>query len=138
MNKRVKINIWTIGLVCVLGYTGIWLTYYFSVSKANKKGLEMACKENKEQEFEGQIVSIDRFEYDEFMNERFFNLKIKTQDTLNQLIDYHYNLKPNKDILEFAAIEQRVIKIKGQENFTIIDFNNNKKTFKIAKCANYE
>jgi hypothetical protein len=114
------------------------LTYYFSIEKANKEGFEKACKENIEQKFQGHLVDINRFEYDNFMHNRFFNLHIKVNDNTNNYIDYHYNLKPNKEILDFAKTGQIVIKIKGQDTFTLIDTTGVCKTFKIAKCAKYE
>jgi hypothetical protein len=138
MTKKLKITVGVIGLVLVLGFAGVWLTYYFSAIKANKQGLETACKENIEQEFVGQVFSIDRYEYSDFMHNRYFNIKIRISDTINSYIDYHYNLKPNKELLDFVKTGQKAIKYKDENTFTLIDSTGIEKIFKIAKCADYE
>ena len=138
MTRKAGIIILTIGLICILGYASVWATYYFSMKKANQEALETGCKENIEQEFKGEIVEVERFEYDNFMHNHYFNLHIKVDNNANEYIDYHYNLKPNKNILSFVIKGQKVVKIKGTNTFTIIDSTGIKKSFKIAKCAEYE
>ena len=138
MTRKAGIIILTIGLICILGYASVWATYYFSMKKANQEALETGCKENIEQEFKGEIVEVERFEYDNFMHNNYFNLHIKVDNNANEYIDYHYNLKPNKNILSFVIKGQKVVKIKGTNTFTIIDSTGIKKSFKIAKCAEYE
>ena len=135
MTKKIGTAVLTIGLLCLLGYAGFWVKYYFSIQEANKKGLENACRENIEQEFAGRIIDINTFDYDNFMNGRFFNLHIRINDSTKEYVDYHYNLKPNKEILDFAKVGQTAIKIKGEDTFKLTDSMGEQRTFKIAKCA---
>jgi hypothetical protein len=138
MTKRARIFFLTIGFLYLLGYGGFYLKYYFSIREVNKKGLEMACSENKEQEFVGRIININTFDYDNFMHGRFFNLQIRINDSTKECIDYHYNLKPNKEILDFARVGQKATKIKGKDTFILTDSVDNQRSFKIAKCARVE
>lgn len=138
MTKRAGIIILTIGLLCLLGYGGFWVSYYFEMQKANKEALEMACRENIEQEFVGRIIDINTFDYSEYMHDRFFNLHIRINDSTKEAVDYHYNLKPNKEILDFAKLGQKVLKVKGQDTFVLTDSTGEEKVFKIAKCAKME
>ena len=105
------------------------------MKRANEEGLKRQCLRNIDQEFRGTLIEVERFEYDDFMHNRFFNLHIKINDSRNEAVDYHYNLTPKtKLILEFAAKGQTIMKRKGQDTFTIVDLRGNKKEFKIAKC----
>lgn len=135
MHKSTTKIILAIALLCILGYVAFWLMYYFSIERSNKQGLEMACKENREQEFVGKILNIDTFEYDNFMYKRFFNLHIRINDSTKEYIDYFYNLKPNEEILDFARPGQKATKIKGEDRFELTDSTGKKKYFVIAKCA---
>ena len=138
MTKRAGKIILVIGLLCILGYSSVWLTYYFSMEKANKEGLEMSCKKNIEQEFVGRIIDINTFDYSDYMHGRFFNLHIRINESTKEFVDYHYNLKPNKEILEFAKVGQKAIKIKGEDTFKLSDSTGIQRTFKIAECAKIE
>ena len=138
MTKKVGITVLTIGLLCLLGYAGFWVKYYFSMQEANNEGLENACRENIEQEFSGRIIDINTFDYDNFMRGRFFNLHIRINDSTKEYVDYHYNLKPNKEILDFAKVGQTAIKHRDEITFILIDSTGTEKRFKIAKCADYE
>jgi hypothetical protein len=125
-------------LLCLLACAAFWARYYFSVKDANRKGRETACTTEKEQEFLGQIVAINRFEYDNFMHGRFFNLRIKMDKSNPKYVDYHYNLKPNIEILDFARVGQKVVKMKGEDICHLTDSTGLKATFKIGKCAAIE
>lgn len=138
MTKRTIMIVLTIGILCLLGYGGFYLKYYFSIQEANKEGLEMACRENKEREFIGRIIDINTFDYSDYMHGRFFNLQIIINDSTKEYVDYHYNLNPNKDILDFAKVGQKAIKIKGEDTFKLADSTGAQRTFKIAKCAKVE
>lgn len=138
MTKKAGQIILVVGLVCILGYAGVWLTYYFAIEKANKEGLEMSCKENIEREFVGRIIDINTFDYSDYMHGRFFNLHIRINGSTKEYIDYHYNLKPNKEILDFAKVGQKAIKNKGEDTFKLADSTGVERTFKIAKCAKIE
>lgn len=127
-----------IGLLWTVANAGLWVRYYFAIQKANKASIELACKENIEQQFEGRLADIDRFEYDNLMHTHFFNLHIKIRDSSNHYIDYQYLLEPNKEILDFAQPGQWAIKVKGKDTFTLMDTTGNKRIFKISKCAGYE
>ncbi len=138
MTKRAGKIILVVGLLCILGYAGVWVTYYFAMEKANKEGLEMSCKENIEKEFVGRIIDINTFDYSDFMKGRFFNLHIRINDSTKEYIDYHYNLKPNKEILDFAKVGQQAVKMKGEDTFKLTDSTGIERIFKIAKCAKIE
>ena len=138
MSRKGKIFISTIGLLCLIGYVGFSLKYYISIEEANKKGLENACRMNTEQEFKGRIIDINTFDFDSFMHGRFFNLRIMINDSTKEYVDYHYNLKPNKEILDFAKIGQTAIKMMGEDNYQLIDSTGEQRTFIIAKCARNE
>lgn len=138
MTKReTRILLTILGFVVLL-FVGFWAYYDFSIQESNKEGLEMACNENITHEFEGRIIAIENFDYDKFMHGRFFNLKMKITDSTNAIIDYHYNLEPNTELLEFVAVGQRVIKNKGQNTFVIETDTGERRTFPIAKCADIE
>lgn len=108
------------------------------MQETNKKGIENACRENIEQEFTGRIIDIETFDYDNFMHGRFFNLHIRINDSTREYVNYHYNLKPNKEILDFAKVGQIAVKTKGEDIYQLIDSTGEKRTFKIAKCAKIE
>jgi hypothetical protein len=134
-DKRTGKVIVTIGLLGLIAAISFWVLYASSLTKANTEASVRACIENKEQAFQGQLVEVNKFEDDNFMYGRFFNLHIKTNDSLNYTIDYHYNLPQNKELLDFAKKGQIATKIKGADTFTLGDINGVSKVFKIAKCT---
>ena len=138
MTRKDGITVLTIGLLCLIGYAGFWVKYYFSMQEAGKEGLENACRENIEQEFSGRITDISTFDYDNFMHGRFFTLHIRINDSTKGYVDYHYNLKPNNEILDFAKVGQTAVKIKGEDIYQLIDSTGEQGTFKIAECAKIE
>jgi hypothetical protein len=135
MTKK-KTKIWStiIGAIILIGFGGVYLTYYLSMKDANEKGKHMKCKENMEQSFLGTVTEINRYDYDQFMNKNFFALSIKTNDTTIKFIDYQFNLEPSKNILDFAKVGQTIIKSKNSDSFDLIDNYGIKRTFKIPYC----
>jgi hypothetical protein len=136
MTRRgIVIILLAIAMFCLLGYFCMMWMLYSSMSSVNNEQREIHCKEQTAQEFEGRIIDINTFDYSDYMRGRFFNLKIKISDSTNTYVDYHYLLKPNQDILEFAEVGQKVIKSPGKDTFTLVDSTGVQRTFKIAECS---
>jgi hypothetical protein len=135
MTKK-KAKFWStmIGALILIGFGGVYLTYYLSMKDANEKGKQMKCKENMEQSFLGIVTEINRYDYDQFMNKNFFALSIKTNDTTIKFIDYQFNLEQSKNILDFAKVGLTIIKKQNSDSFDIIDNYGIKRTFKIPHC----
>lgn len=130
LSKTVKIIL----AIALIGYTGMWAMYYFSLQNAIKQAVEITCKEKTGQAFRGQIVQVENYEYSDYMFGRYFNLYIRISDTSNYYLDYQYNMKSNEALFEFAKAGQSVIKLKGENTFTLVDTTGSSKAFKIADC----
>ncbi len=115
-------------------FGGIWFIYYLSMQQANKEGVIIACNENTQEEYIGQVTDIERFEYDEFMNTRFFSIRIETDDSLKKVINYQYNLPDNKYLSDFIEIGQIALKETGSKTFLLSDHQGNERSFLVAKC----
>ena len=132
--KRVGQVALTFVIVAVLFYVGFWVAYYFATEKSNREAKITRCKEDQESHFEGEIISIDRYEYSSFMNSNYFGLQIKSNDTANQFVTYQFDLKSRKTILDFVSIGQKVRKEKGSTNFILFIANDKRKNFKLPYC----
>lgn len=134
MNKTLKWTIVSILIGGLLIYFGFWALYYFSMKEANEKGRQMSCQENIQEEFQGKIRTIDRYEYSSFMNENFFGLNIKTNDTLKKSISYQFDIEENKDLLEFVKTGQAIRKERGKDIFLLTTSDGVTKNFKVPDC----
>ena len=134
MNKTLK---WTIVSIVVCGlliYFGFWAVYYFSMKEMNEKSRQMNCQENIKEEFQGNIQTVDRYEYSTYMNENFFGLEINTKDTLKKSVTYQFDIEGNKDLLEFVKTGQAIRKQKGNDIFLLTTSDGITKHFKVPNC----
>jgi hypothetical protein len=121
--------------VVLVGFAGFIAYYNHSIRVANKEGLEGACRELAAQHFSGRIVHIDTYGYDSFMHGRFFNVMILIDSTAKQYVNYQYDMKLNRDLLEFAKVGQIAFKKQGSETFLLQRDRGAWKSFRIANCA---
>ena len=116
----------------IIYYVGFQIIYYFAIEKSNREAQEQGCEEEKKGYFIGIAIRIERYEYDDFMNQNFFSIGIKTQDSI--YINYQFYLKENKDLLTFISIGDSIVKQSNEAKFLVIKKNKPRKTFVTPSC----
>lgn len=129
-----KILIIILVLAVVIFIGQFYVRYYLAIEKSNKESTITDCTDNINESFKGEIYQINRFEYDSYMNKNFFLIKIKLADSLHSYINYQYVLEPYKEILTYARLGQKVIKVKGKNTFTLYLDSNKTKSFSVPSC----
>ncbi|MCB0766475.1 MAG: hypothetical protein KDB95_04620 [Flavobacteriales bacterium] len=135
MTKREARILLAVGGIAILGFAGFIGHYSCSIQAANGSGLEGACDELVAQQFTGHVVDIETYDYDSFMHDRFFSILILINDTTKEYVNYQFDLKRNRDMLEYASVGQTAIKEEGAITFLLIDSAGELRQFQIAKCA---
>ena len=134
INKARKFLL-TLPIIGLALYGGFWLAYYFSMQKANREGVKRACEENRKQVFNGVITSINKYEYDSFMNGKFFSIRIEKVDSSNLSFTYLYLLPENEALLKFIEVGQIAVKEFGSDQLQLIDEQKGARQFFIEKCG---
>jgi hypothetical protein len=119
-------------LVGLFVYGGLWFYIDYSIKQSNLAGLEKSCQANKLADFKGTVKDVERFEYDDYMSGRFLNLRIETDS--GKIVNYHYNLKDNKELSDFVRTGQKTLKAKGMETFILRQPDGTEREFLIADC----
>jgi hypothetical protein len=94
----------------------------------------MACRENMKANFMGTVIEIDKNENDNFMYNRFFQITIRTHDTLTKFIHYQFNLPEADALLNSIHVGDSVQKNPGTDYFILCDSLGHRAEFKIENC----
>jgi hypothetical protein len=132
MKKASIILAVTILLIPVLYYTVFQIRYYYALEKSNRDAKAQSCAEETAVGFTGRITGIDRYEYNEYMNQNWFAIEVQVTDSNH--LSYQFSLKANKDLLAFVSIGDSIIKHAATNNFLVAKAHQKRKTFVMPAC----
>ena len=100
-------------------YLGVWGIFVETQKEMDQKSKKEACHFEILSEFEGKIEEIERYEYSKYMNENLFGIKIKISNPNDSFVNFQFDLKKNKKLIEKIYKGQRIKKRKGSSKFQI-------------------
>ena len=115
-------------------YVGFWAYYWISMREQNEKAKVNKCLEGQAFAFEGEILRVSRYEYDTYMNGKFFGIDIRTADSSNEFITWQFTVNEDRNLLDFIEVGQKVSKVSGSKTFTVTGTNGRKQEFNVPYC----
>jgi hypothetical protein len=122
-NNKVIEFIWKLfGVILLLGIIYVIsmpITYYFSIKQAVKDDFREGCEIQKLEHFEGTIQKIDRYEYNDFMNETTFSLTIKVDKPKDTIVKYQFQREFHEEFLKAVRTGDTITKRKNYARFSL-------------------
>ncbi|MEO9507929.1 hypothetical protein [Nonlabens ulvanivorans] len=112
----------------------IWIivSYLMSIREMNHESKMRQCDFEKTEMFVGIISRIDRYEYYDYMNERYFGLEIKVHEPNDTILDYQFEIEYFSDLLKNVKVGDTIIKRANRSIFSIK--NNNEIKYLVPNC----
>ncbi len=121
----------------LLGFLAL-IAYSQSMGEYNELERIELCELEKKTSYVGHIDKIERYEYNNYMHERVFNLEITTSDSAGERVEYRFDLPDQADLLHQIFIGQKVYKNSGDIDFEIETKDGQRMRFLVPPCNESE
>lgn len=121
-----------LAIVLVVGI-GVAVAWIISTEKKSNEVHRQECFRENSRAFKGVIRSVNRYEWNEHMSEKYFGINIKLSDTSS--INYMFEKEEHKELSSFAQPQDSVIKYPGSDSFMVVKDDGLARHFVVPECS---
>lgn len=133
--KRNSLALIIRGIAAVVIIVGIGIAVAWIISEERKSDEihRQECLRESSKTFKGVIRSVNHYEWNEHMSEKYFGIHIKLSDTSS--INYMFEKEHHKELSNFIQPHDSVIKYPGTDSFIVVKDDGLARHFVVPECG---